>query len=73
MKYLKTFLLKNGFKQVSHSVREFKNDKCSIYIEGDDYISIEYDEDTYYVDSLNLYHLIGFLTYQGLMDKNYIQ
>lgn len=63
-----SFLVRNGFTKVSDT--EYKNDKCSVSI-LDDYYHIFDGEYDMYSDNLKIYYLIGLLTYNGYIDKNY--
>lgn len=84
MKQVESFLLKNGFEEINQNI--YKNDLCSIEITSDldenlnkyQCYKITYiDKNNYSCDmwsnDLNIYWLIGMLTYYGLMDKNYNQ
>ena len=73
MKDVENFLLKNGFEKIHRKIPSYKNNKCTIMIVMDKFYSIRYIKGKVYSDDLNIYWLIGFLTYNGLMDKNYIQ
>lgn len=63
------FLKKNGFKSGHKNV--YYNGKCTVVIT---LIDFEVYHNGYYISSPNLeiYWLIGYLTYNGLIDKNYI-
>lgn len=82
IKFIMDFLVKNGFKVTSENT--LRNEKCLIVIlknsesehEDDYYYEIYYNDEDYddvstVSDSLNICWLIGFLTYNNLMDKNY--
>lgn len=74
MKDIKEFLLKNGFTQTDRI--RFINDKCIVIVDEETNcyeIKFEVNDDqfTCFSQSLNMYWLIGFLTYNNLMDKNY--
>ena len=78
MKEVKNFLEANGFKKIStiHKASRkntYFNDKCTIIITKKNYIVIDNDFSTIISDSLNIYWLIGILTYREFMDKNYKQ
>ena len=72
MKDIETFLLKNGFARIEDEFNGYTNYECKVYVDHD-YFTIDFIEGIVYSDNLNIYWLIGFLTYNGLMDKNYIQ
>jgi hypothetical protein len=63
------FLGKNGFED---NGRGFFNEYCSVIIE-DDHYCVEMDQGHMFSKDLNIYWLIGVLTHNGLMNKNYIQ
>ena len=83
--YISNFLTLNGFFKIDD--RHFVNEHCEVIVtrsfEGD-YYSIHFIDDnmplsTYkslegekYSEDLNIYWLIGFLTYHNLIDKNYL-
>lgn len=80
IKFIMDFLVKNGFKVTSENT--LRNEKCLIVILKKDNTEIDYYykisfiddvyEDVYAVsDSLNICWLIGFLTCNNLMEKNY--
>jgi hypothetical protein len=66
---VKEFLMKNGF--VCYKAY-FLSDSCSITMERDHYV-VKTDEGEWFSNDLLIYSLIGYLTYNGLMDKNYNQ
>lgn len=74
-KEIAEFLCSNGFKRTFGS---FTKGQCIIEAK-EDRIEIEFYDETYkdtfnfYVKGHNIYELIGFLTYNDLMDKNYKQ
>jgi len=75
--YVKSFLFKNGFEQDPDDINIVYNDKCEITIYENYYNIHGYFEDvkdygSMSSDNLNIYWLIGLLTYDGFMDKNYI-
>lgn len=86
MKYLKEFLLKNGFIEWKQ-YKTYKNDLCYIDVISDTdskdeicqlyRITYTKKDETgsweVYSDNLSIHWLIGYLTYNGLMDKNYNQ
>ena len=63
------FLCKNGFED---NGRGFFNEYWSVIMEEDHYC-VEMDQGHMFSKDLNIYWLIGVLTYNGLMDKNYKQ
>lgn len=78
MEQIKEFLLKNGFKQFSEDV--YTNNKCALsYLENTKtykiifQLSINDSEVEIYSSDLNIYWLVGVLTWYGLIDKNYVQ
>lgn len=64
---LKEFFILNGFSCRGNVI---KNSKCKIIIDERNY-SVETKEGVIYSPDLNIYWLIGYLTYYGLMTKNY--
>lgn len=70
----KDFLEKNGFEYCSES-NNFQNDNCIVCIGESGYTIILYEVEAsvMYSQDLNIYWLIGVLTYYGLIDKSYIQ
>jgi len=70
------FLELNGFtKSVTPKGNTLlSNDKCTVHKSIDEqYVIINNDGDKLYSEDLNIYWLIGCLTYNGYMDKNYKQ
>jgi hypothetical protein len=72
----KDFLEKNGFKQDSNGT--FINGICAVRKSDYNYCIGTYENDFgeegfMFSQDLNIYWLIGVLTYYGLIDKNYIQ
>ncbi len=73
----KDFLEKNGF--VWHdSLGRWRNNKCSVTVYQNYYDVMMFIGDFgelghLYSKDLNIYWLIGVLTYYGLIDKNYKQ
>lgn len=67
------FLTENGFESFGTSGNTFKNDKCivTINIELEYYSVANKDNERMYSPDLNIYWLIGVLTYYGYIDKNY--
>lgn len=71
--YIEPFLLKNGFtKQENNS---YDNLKCTITVLDGyyqiDWNHIKYGEISTYTDSYSILHLVGILTWNGLIDRNY--
>jgi hypothetical protein len=69
MQDVEKFLLKNGFKKTDKKV--FQNDLCEVTFEDDHYCIADNEGSTMYSPNLNIYWLIGALTYLGFMNKNY--
>lgn len=70
MNDLAIFLVRNGLKRKSNNI--FVNTKCEVTI-WNDYIEI-YDvkeNGSMYSPDLQIYWLIGVLTYNDFIDKNY--
>jgi len=67
---IKKFLIKNGFKESNEFL--FINDSCSILVTTEGY-SIYFSEMSTYTQGHSIFCLIGILTYNGLMTKNYKQ
>jgi len=65
---IEKFLKKNGYRQVNAYL--FNNNKCTVKIK-DETIQVSFDDERITFISVNLYWLIGFLTYHKLMPKNY--
>ena len=66
-KFEEKFLEKNGFKQVKK--QHFQKDSCTVIIH--DMCYEVNDGKSAYGPNLEIYWLIGYLTYYGYMDKNY--
>lgn len=77
MKNVERFLLNNGFEKLSED--SFHNGKCQVDEVNckDKYsyymVTLGKDDLEYQIfsDNLNIYWLIGILTWHDLMDKNY--
>jgi len=69
MDAVKEFLIKNGFSKVESN--HYVNYICEVVIMKDCYNIIE-NNGSVYSDGLNIYWLIGYLTYYDLIDKNYV-
>ena len=65
------FLETNGFAYVKDYTWE--NDKCTVQVLDFEYIVTDKTPDpgTRFSDDLNIYWLIGVLTYYNLLDRNY--
>ena len=72
---VKDFLIKNNF--ILNDFGGYSNDKCDVFIHPEYYevviydISIDIISGSIYSSNLEIYWLIGVLTYYNLMDKNY--
>lgn len=67
-----TFLINNGFHGTEIKNR-YINDKCAVLInEEDEYYCVEFDGYTCFSSDLIIYWLIGLLTYENLIDRNYV-
>lgn len=64
-----TFLKLNGFTK--HKDGTLSNNKIKIIINKKNYTLITNDGAEMYSNDLNIYWLIGVLTYYDLIDKNY--
>ena len=62
------FLILNGFKKITNT--EYSNDKCKVSF-YDGYYEVLNDEGSVNSEDMNIYWLIGYLTYYDFMDKNY--
>ncbi|CAB4125694.1 hypothetical protein UFOVP54_203 [uncultured Caudovirales phage] len=71
--YIAPFLLKNGFKGSGGD--SYCNSKCTVTVLDGyykiDWNHIEYGEVSTYTDSYSITHLVGTLTWNDLIDKNY--
>lgn len=65
------FLKKNGFKRIERN--SYANSMCNVVIDLWNYSVADNTGNTMYSKDLNIYWLIGVLTYYGYMDKNYNQ
>jgi hypothetical protein len=71
MKYVTKFLEENNFIQEKHNI--WSNQFVDIVIEESGYeVIIKEDSSSMLSQNLNIYWLIGVLTYNGWMEKNYI-
>lgn len=79
MEAIKEFLGKNGFEIGENGV--MSNSKCNVSIINNSYCILAYGNEfseygydgCMYSYDLNIYWLIGVLTYYNLIDKNYNQ
>ena len=69
MKDVIEFLELNGFVTGIAS-NCFRNSKCQINKKKSNY-DVMHDGDTWHSNDLTIYTLIGYLTYYGLMDRNF--
>ena len=63
------FLKRNGFRNIEGKL--YTNGKCLVIIKKDHYIIENKNKDKFYSEDLNIYWLIGFLTFYDFIDKNY--
>jgi len=70
MKSVIDFLNKNGFKKIEKN--SYANNKCNVVINKLGYEVANNNGDAFYSSNLNIYWLIGILTYYGYMKKDYI-
>jgi hypothetical protein len=69
MKTAKDFLIKNGFKEDCEN--SFSNGKCIVQILPENY-RVEAKDLDYFTPDLTIYGLIGYLTFNNFIDKNYV-
>jgi hypothetical protein len=75
--YVEPFLLANGFKKYKDDC--FETEICSVAVclgsNGNSYYSVtdKVENTVMHSTDINIYWLIGVLTYNGLMNKNYAQ
>ncbi len=69
--YAENFLRANGFEWKPVNIG-LCNDKCEVIVHKGNYEIIT-DEGQYFTPDHLIYHLIGYLTYYNLMDKNYLK
>ena len=71
--YIAPFLLKNGFKGSGGD--SYYNSKCTVNVLEDchqiDFNYPEYGKVSTYTDSHSIMHLVGILTWNDLIDRNY--
>lgn len=70
MKSVIDFLKRNGFKRMEKN--SYANEMCNVVIQKDHYEVADNEGGTMYSQNLQIYWLIGMLTYRGLMSKDYI-
>jgi len=64
------FLKRNGFKEIE--LNSFVNDRgCDVFIGYKGYAVANSEGDVMYSQDLNIYWLVGVLTWRGFIDKNY--
>lgn len=73
MKPVIEFLELNGFFKMKSKTTCYGNDKIEVWIYEDHYAVGSNEEGWRYSENHNIYWLIGTLTYNGFMDKNYKQ
>lgn len=71
--FVEGFLLRNNFTEPKTNV--YVNDKCTVTVLEDCYEICfndkKYGEVTAFTSSYSIYHLVGILTWNDLIDKNY--
>ncbi len=65
---VKNFLRSNGLEEVN--IDEFQNEKVKVQIEANCYI-VTFWGGSMYSDDLNIYWLVGVLTYYNLIERDY--
>lgn len=74
-RYIEPFLLRNGFKKQENN--SYDNLECIITVLDGyyqiDWNHIKYGEISTYTDSYSITHLVGILTWNDLIDRNYIK
>lgn len=70
VKQIQPFLKLNGFTYRKDD-KAFINEYCSIQIQENGYAVCDNDGSVWYSSDFAIYTLIGYLTYYGLMNKNY--
>jgi hypothetical protein len=71
-KQIGPFLKLNGF-EYNKPDKSFINDYCSIEIQKKGYAVCNNNGDVWYSHDFTIYTLIGYLTYYGYMNKNYVK
>lgn len=73
--YIGPFLIKNGFTK--HEDNVYNNLECIVTVLDDcyqiDFDHPEYERVSAYTDSHSIIHLVGILTWNDLIDRNYIK
>jgi len=70
MKDVIDFLKRNGFEEIEPN--SFVNDRgCNVVIEDKEYAVADTEGYVDYSNDLNIYWLVGYLTWRGFIDKNY--
>lgn len=69
-KFAKLFLEANGFKLVEGN-NHFANDMCGVVVNKENYEVANNNGDVMYSADINIYWLIGYLTWSGYMPLNY--
>lgn len=64
--YVNSFLERNGFFLVEEN--SYANSKCNVIITSDNYEVANHEGDVTYSNDLNIYWLIGFLTYYNFIE-----
>ena len=70
-KDIQDFLILNGFEKLEKDRYSYGNDLCNVVIEEDHYAVADNTGGVTYSKDLQIYWLIGILTYYGYMSKNY--
>jgi len=63
------FLKRNGFEKIEAG--SYANNICNVVIKNNSYAVSNNNGDAMYSKNLNIYWLIGVLTYYGYINKNY--
>ena len=69
MKGIIAFLKRNGFKRMEKN--SYANELCNVVFQEDGYEVSDNEGNSMYSGDVNIYWLIGVLTYYGYMDKEY--
>lgn len=69
--YLGSFLLKNGFALIEGK-NHYANDMCGVVINESNIEVANNEGYVMYSQDLNIYWLVGYLTYSNFIPKNYI-
>ena len=73
MKEVEQFLLKNGFIEVDEQIGVYESEKAIITFRERHYEVNLFDIGVMYSESLNIYWLVGLLTWYGIIPKDYVQ